>query len=101
MQKKLLFKKLHTVDKKSLQTRKKIDIYLGVDTKGYYNVIISQTKSSRILANEVMQINALVQKLESLHQIVIKKRHYLYDAPVCSKAVRKFKELGWKIYDFS
>jgi hypothetical protein len=101
MQKNILFKKLLTIDKKSLQTRKKIDIYLGVDTKGYYNVIISQTKSSRILVNEVIQIDALVQKLESLHQIVIKKRHYLYNGSICSKAVQRLKELGWKVYDFS
>jgi len=39
-EKKLVFKSLKPIDIKSLNSRKKIDIYLGVDLKKYYACIV-------------------------------------------------------------
>lgn len=101
MKKKIVFKKLHSVDKKRLNTRKKITIYLGIDLKGYYNVIILQSKKSRILQKEVIDIDEIAKLLQEEAGVTIKKRYYLFDAPICSKAKDKLKELDWKFYDFS
>ncbi|MGM0622521.1 MAG: hypothetical protein ACQESH_00725 [Campylobacterota bacterium] len=99
MHKKILFKQFETIDVRSLNSKKKVKIYLGVDQKSYYNVIIAVTKKSRILQKEAIQLNELVNTLENIKGITIKKKHLYLDAPICSKATVKLQQLNWKIHD--
>ena len=101
MQKKILFKQFETIDLKSLGSRKKVKIYLAVDQKSYYNVIIAVTKKSRILQKEAVSLNELATKLQEYKKIQIKKRHLYLDAPICSKAKSVLQQLQWNIHDIS
>lgn len=101
MQKDIIFKKFETILPKSLNSRKKVEIYLCIDIKGYYNVIISQKKSSRVLQKEVLKLHELFLKLQAQKDIIVKKKHYLLDGVMCSKAKSKMSELGWKVYVIS
>ncbi len=94
---KLIFKSLQTIDLKEFGSRKKIDLYLGVDLKKYYACIIHISKKSRILQKEAGELMAFHKKLEEYNDSVIKKKFIYIQAPLCSKAKERFKEEGWRV----
>ena len=51
-QKNLMFKSLKEITPKELGSRKKIGLYLGIDMKGYYALVMTIEKKSRILRKE-------------------------------------------------
>jgi len=93
----LLFKSLRSISTKELGSRKKIDIYLGIDLKNYYSCIIHINKKSRILQKEAKELMAFHKKLEEYNDSVIKKKYIYIQAPLCSKAKALFEEEGWSI----
>ena len=93
----MLFKELEPVAPKVLGSRKRVFIYLGVDMKGYYTAVFGIEKKSRILQKEVESFEVLHMKLEAYADSTIKYKIALIDAPLCSKALARFKERGWKV----
>jgi len=91
----LLFKSLKPISVKELGSRKKIDIYLGVDLKKYYSCIIHINKKSRILQKEAKELMGFHKKLEKYNDSIIKKRYIYIQAPLCSKAKALFEEEDW------
>jgi len=96
--KKLIFKSLKPIEIKELGSRKKIDIYLGVDLDSYYACIIHVAKKSRILRKEAMELMEFHNKLEAYNESKINKKYIYIQAPLCSKAKALFKEEKWKIW---
>ena len=96
--KKLIFKSLKPIEIKELGSRKKIDIYLGVDLDTYYACIIHVVKKSRILRKEAMELMEFHNKLEAYNESKINKKYIYIQAPLCSKAKALFKEEKWKIW---
>ena len=97
-EKKLVFKSLKPIEIKSLGSRKKIDIYLGVDLKKYYACIIHIKKKSRILTKEALQFIELHEKLEILNDSKINKKYIYIQAPLCSKAKALMQEEKWTVW---
>ncbi len=97
-EKKLLFKKLTPIDVKTLGSRKKISIYLGVDLKKYYACIIHISKKSRILSKEAVELMEFHKKLEEYNDSKINKKYIYIEAPLCSKAKALFKEAKWVVW---
>jgi len=91
----LLFKSLKPISVKELGSRKKIDIYLGVDLKKYYCCIIHINKKSRILQKEAKELIGFHKKLEEYNDSIIKKKYIYIQSPLCSKAKALFEEEGW------
>jgi len=101
-QKNLLFKSLKQITAKSLESRKKIDIYVGVDLKNYYVLILHLEKKSRVISKEVEVLMQLHEKVEQFMDTKIKKRYIIIKAPLCSKAKKLLEDNGYKVYhDFS
>ncbi|MCF6243479.1 MAG: hypothetical protein L3J43_00390 [Sulfurovum sp.] len=98
-QKHIIFKSLKSITPKELGSRKKVDIYLGVDLKGYYVDVMQVEKKSRVLRKEVTELMLLHEKLEKYIDTVIKKKYIIIKAPLCSKAKLLLEENGWKVYD--
>ena len=98
-QKSIIFKSFKEVTPKDLGSRKKIEIYVGVDLKGYYAVVIRVEKKSRILRKEVEELMALHEKLERYMDSKIKKKYIIIKAPLCSKAKALLEENGWKVWN--
>ncbi len=96
--KKLIFKSLTQISLKELGSRKKIDIYLGVNKNDYYAIIIHIVKKSRILQKEVNVLMGFHDKLEEKIKSKIKKKYIIIDAPLCSKAKKLLEENGWKVF---
>jgi hypothetical protein len=95
-EKRLIFKSLKQIDiKKEFGSRKKIDLYLGVDLKKYYTCIIYISKKSRILKKEAEQLMEFHQKLERYNDSKINKKYIYIKAPLCSKAKALFEDRGW------
>jgi hypothetical protein len=97
--KKLIFKSLTPIEIKLLGSRKKIDIYLGVDLKKYYTCIIHINKKSRILQKEAKELMGFHEKLEAYKDIVIKKKYIYIQAPLCSKAKTLLQENKWTVWE--
>ena len=96
---KMIFKKLHPIDKKALGTRKKIDIYEGVDLHSNYVVIFHLVQKSRFLRKNADELEQLFEKLKIMQDHNYKKKLLLYDMPFCSKAKALMKERGWRMID--
>ena len=99
LEKNMIFKKLHKIDNKKLKTRKKVDIYEGVDLKSNYTAIFHLIQKSRFLRKNADEIEELFEKLKTLQDHNFKKKIFLYDMPICSKARALMKERGWKLID--
>ena len=96
--KNLICKTLKEVKPKELKSRKRVNIYLGVNLKGYFCMVMVIKKKSRILRKEVTELLELHQKLEIYHDSKIKKNYIYIDAPLCSHAQNLFRENGWVVW---
>ena len=97
-EKKLVFKSLTSIEVKSLGSRKKINIYLGVDLKKYYACILHINKKSRILKKEALELMLFHEKLEVLNDSKIKNKYIYIQAPLCSKAKALMEEEQWTVW---
>ena len=97
--KELIFKSLKPIDIKKFASRKKINIYLGVNLNRYYACIIHIKKKSRILSKEAVELMEFHKKLEVLNDSKITKKYIYIQAPLCSKAKALFKEEKWKVWE--
>ena len=97
-EKHLIFKSLKSITPKELGSRKKIELYLGVDLKEYYAVVMVVEKKSRVLRKEAEELMLLHEKLEKYIDSTIKKKYMIIKAPLCSKAKALLEEHGWKVW---
>jgi hypothetical protein len=96
--KNIIFKSLKEISPKELASRKKIELYLGVDMKGYYALVMNVEKKSRVLRKEAGELMLLHEKLEKYIDSKINKKYITINAPLCSKAKALLEEHGWKVY---
>lgn len=96
--KNIIFKSLQEIMPKELGSRKKISLYLGIDLKGYYALVIEVEKKSRVLRKEVGELMLLHEKLEQYVESKITKKYILIKAPLCSHAKAMLEENGWKVW---
>ncbi len=94
----IVCKRLKEVTLKSLGSRKKIKLYVGVNLKGYYCSVMILEKKSRVLRKEVGELITLQEKLERHEDTKISKRYIRMTAPLCSHAKAILEENGWKVW---
>ena len=92
-----IFRSTQKIDVKTLGSRKKLHLWLGVDLNGYYTDIMWLNKRSRVLVKEAAIIEQLHERLEKHIGATIKGRIIVIEAPLCSKAKKYFYELGWQV----
>ena len=97
-QKNIIFKSFREITPKELGSRKKIQLYIGVDLKAYYAVVMKLEKKSRVLRKEVGELILLHEKLEKYIDSSIKKKYIIVKAPLCTKAKVLLEENGWKVW---
>lgn len=96
--KNLIFKSFKEIKPKMLGSRKRIEIYLGVDLKGYYTLVMQLDKKSRVLQKEGGELMRLHEKLETMIDARITQKYILIHAPLCSRAKVLLKEHGWVVW---
>jgi len=94
----LIFKSLKEISPKELGSRKKLKVYLGVNLKSYYAVVIELEKKSRVLRKEATELMILHEKLEKYIESKITKKYIIIKAPLCSKAKALLQEHGWRVW---
>lgn len=97
--KNIICKTLKEVTSKELGSRKKIQLYVGVNLKGYYCSVMAIEKKSRVLRKEAGELMALHEKLEAYQDTKILTRYIRIRAPLCSHAKAMLEENGWKVWD--
>ncbi len=97
-QKDIIYKSLKEITPKELGSRKKIELYLGVDLKGYYALVMNVEKKSRVLRKEAGELMLLHEKLEKYIDSKIMKKYMIIKAPLCSKAKALLEENKWKVW---
>jgi len=96
--KNIIFKSLQEIMPKELGSRKKVALYLGVDLKGYYALVMEVEKKSRVLRKEAGELMLLHEKLETYIGSKITKKYIIIKAPLCSHAKAMLEENGWKVW---
>jgi hypothetical protein len=97
-QKNIIFKSLKAITPKEIGSRKRIGLYVGVDLKGYYALVMVLEKKSRVLRKEAQELMALHEKIEKYVDSKINKKYILVKAPLCSHAKVMLEEHGWKVW---
>ena len=95
----IICKSLKEIEPKVLGSRKKVSLYVGVDLKGYYCLIMKLTKKSRVLRKEATELMLLHEKMEIYKGTKIMKKYIWIEAPLCSKAKGLLEEKGWKVWN--
>jgi len=93
-----IFKELHEIDLKLLGSRKKIELFEGVDTQSNFVTVFKIDQKSRFVTKNAKEIEELLDKLIKLKQHNYKKKILLISSPLCSKAKKYLEDLKWKIY---
>jgi hypothetical protein len=94
---KIICRRLEALQPKELGSRKRLELYRGVDTDDYYCLMMIVRKKSRILRKEAKEFEELHRRLEQKMGARIKRLYLLYDAPICSKAAAWLREKGWRL----
>jgi activator of 2-hydroxyglutaryl-CoA dehydratase len=97
-QKNIIFKSFKEVIPKEIGSRKKVGLYVGVDLKSYYTLVMLLEKKSRVLQKEANELIVLHEKLEKHIDSKINKKYIIIKAPLCSKAKALLEENGWKVW---
>ena len=96
--KNIIFKSLKEITAKELGSRKKVSLYVGIDLKGYYALVVQVEKKSRVLRKEADEFFDLHEKLESYIDSKVTKKYIIINAPLCSKAKAILEDKGWKVW---
>jgi len=96
-QKNIIFKSFNEITPKEIGSRKKIGLYVGVDLKGYYALVMVLQKKSRVLRKEAQDLMALHEKIEHYIDSRINKKYIIIKAPLCSYAKAMLEENGWRV----
>jgi len=93
LDKNIILKELKDITPK---TRKKIKVYLGVDMKDFYYLLVELDTKSRFLLKDA---KALIDFVAPLSDINFKnnKKILFIKSPICSKSKQFLKENGWRI----
>jgi len=92
----ILCKELTGIPPRTLGSRKVLDLYLGIDLKGYYcSLMVIPGRKSRLLTKEAQTLMALHQRLETHADTVIPGKYIWVKAPLCSKAKTFMESEGW------
>lgn len=96
--KNIIFKSFKEILPKALGSRKKVALYLGIDLKGYYALVMVLEKKSRVVRKEAEELIVLHEKVESYIESKVTKKYIMIKAPLCSKAKAMLEEKGWKVW---
>lgn len=94
----IICKTLREIMPKALGSRKKIELFVGVNLQGYYCSVMILKKRSRVLRKEVGELMLLHEKMEYYEDSKILKRYIHIKAPLCSHAKRMFEDSGWTVW---
>ena len=92
LQKNIYLKEIKDVTPK---IRKKMKIYIGVDMKNFYYLLVELNTKSRFLIKNAKELIEFVSTISEINFKNNKKILFL-ESPICSKAKEYLKNNGWR-----
>jgi len=92
-----LFKRFEPFALKTIGSRKRIEVYHGIDLKNRYVLVFVVNKKSRVLQKEVREWFDLKVRIENYYGYRILQNIAVIHAPLCSKAKALLESEGWKV----
>ena len=77
-------------------SRKKIKVFLGVDIKNFYYLLVSLDTKSRFLQKNAKELLEFVLPLSEV-KFQKNKKILFSKAPMCGKAKEFLKSMGWRV----
>lgn len=96
-QKGILFKRFEPFSLKTIGSRKRLQVFHGVDELNRYSLIFYVDKKSRILQKEVKEWLELQKRIEAHYGYPILQNYAIVKAPLCSKAKALLESEGWRV----
>jgi hypothetical protein len=93
----VLFRRFEPFSLKEVGSRKRIDVYHGVDTEGRYTLVFVVKKKSRILQKETKTWLELKKRIEEHYGYPILRTMAIVEAPLCSRAKALLESEGWRV----
>lgn len=97
--KNIVFRSLEKIDLTLLKSRKKIEIYSGVNEKDFYGTVFIVSQKSRFVMKNSAEIIALEYKLEDLQKHSYKFKYLIICSPLCSYAKKHLMDEKWRIFE--
>ena len=94
----IICKSLDKIELKTLNSRKQIDLYLGVTLNKFYCMVIYINRKSRVVSKDIKDYLELHQKLQEYNSSKILKKYIIIKSPICSKAKEILESNGWKVF---
>ncbi|MBE0491788.1 MAG: hypothetical protein IBX44_06010 [Sulfurospirillum sp.] len=95
----LVLVKLQVFDKKKLGTRKKLTVFIGLDTKDFYHTFFIFEQKSRFVLQHAHELSQLQVTLDELRKRRSRFKHLCLCCAVCQKAKVFLENEGWRIHD--
>ena len=92
-----LFKRFEPFSLKTIGSRKRIEVYHGVDMQNRYTLVFVVERKSRILQKEVREWLEIKSKIEASYGYRILQKVAIINAPLCSKAGTLLESEGWRV----
>lgn len=99
--KKVICKSFEAISLKELGSRKKAELFFGVNLEDYYCFVFVVEKKSRFLTKDANEFLELHLRVEKYKDTTIKKKYILVKAPLCSKAKALLEENSWIVWNSS
>ncbi|NPA63941.1 MAG: hypothetical protein GXO16_03095 [Epsilonproteobacteria bacterium] len=93
----VLFRELRSLDLRSFGIKKRWSVYVGVDEKMRYWLIVQIQRKSRFLQKDARELLSVEEELKERLDHGFKKRALLLRGPLCSKARKVLEEQGWSV----
>ena len=93
----LLFKRFEPFSLKNIGSRKRLEIYHGVDTQNRYTLVMRIQRKSRVLQKDVREWLEMKQKIEGYLGYPILQNVAIIEAPLCSKAKALLESEEWRV----
>jgi hypothetical protein len=87
----IICKKLEEI---KINSKKKIKVFLGLNLKNEYCLVVAIYKKSRFLTKDLEFLEKIIPNINFRY----KKKILILNSPICSKAKDKLKE--WRIFWF-
>jgi len=94
-----LFKRFEPFSLKVVGSKKRIDVYHGIDTSNRYFLLFAVKRKSRVLTKDVKEWFDIKKKIEYYCGYAILINIVLINAPICSKAKSLLKEERWRVIE--
>jgi hypothetical protein len=94
-----LFSDFKGIKLSQLESKKKIEIYSGCDTKKHFISVFVVEQKARFILKNAKELELLRDRLKLVEEHNFKQNLLLIKGEMCSKSIKALESDNWKIYN--